>query len=302
MDKEIVFSREKAIEVIFENLFPAYFSHSQLFKYVHAGNGDAIQNNYIPEGVERGSLEHQIFLYFTNLMTYRNSSEVGFRQCVTLYEKYPFLFSEAILEIENEDVAEKLKESGNVHPNENAKRWKGSGMALFGHYDGNPVAIFEDIRSIDELMKKKRRKEKNIFPGLGPKLASLLALFYEELNLVPHIEGAFPVDVHIQAQCIGTKVAIFSGDINSTDLAEILRRRISDICYERNVSPLDLSHAMWFLGNKLCVACRRKKGTSELLCPIFKYCSGRPSTRKYRLKGKWGNIRERRMLPLFKES
>ena len=152
-------------------------------------------------------------------------------------------------------------------------------------------------------MKEKKKKGENVFPGLGPKLASLLSLFYEELGLMPHLKGTFPVDVHIMSQCIGTGIISFSnGYVNASALAEIIRKQMTELCYCSAIkTTLNISHAMWFLGNELCYKyCGRKiKGLPSLLCPIFDCCKGRPSTRIYRARGKWGREEKEKPLPLF---
>ena len=136
-DRNIVFDKDRAKEVILEKLYPAYEKQDGLYKYVHQKNGSAIQSRVFPKGMEKGSLEHQIWLFFTNLMTYRNSSLVGFRQCVWLYENYPEIFL-GNMEVDERELAQILKESGNVHPNANAHRWKGSGETLFENFSGDP--------------------------------------------------------------------------------------------------------------------------------------------------------------------
>lgn len=295
--KYLQFKKARANNCL-SKIYRAYQDKTYLFKFVHASNGDAPQHKYIPKGVRKGSLRHQIFLFFANLLTYHSQSDAGFKQCLEVYEKKPEFFTKKIWLIEEREIAKALNEVGFIYPFATAKRWHKSAQSLFLLYNGKPLKIFKDRESIDDIMKLNQEKGLNVFPGLGPKLMSLLNIFYHELGLMSCLKGSFPVDIHVQAECIGLSlVEIKKEVVNSTPLAEFLRVNISKICEEQKFKPLDLSHAMWFLGNRVCQFCHKRRAQSEYFCPVFKYCSGRVSTELYRTRGKWNMNGKSR--PLF---
>lgn len=126
---------------------------------------------------------------------------MGFQQCVMIYNKNPEFFKIDVCKKSLEEMQTVFKEVGFIYPNEAARRWLLSAKGLFGKYAGNPLAIFKS-GNIDSVLKEKGQGKKNLFPGFGPKLFSLLSLFYEELGLLYPIPDAFPCDIHVQAQCI----------------------------------------------------------------------------------------------------
>jgi hypothetical protein len=263
----------------------AYKERTHLFKYLKEGNLDAPQHKTIPEEITKGSVEHVLFLFFANLMTYSNSSDAGFLQAKELWENHNWAFSINSNAWLGRDIKRAIAAVGFVYPNALGVNWKRCSESLHSKYDGNPVLILHGMKSISEIMKIRKKD----FPGLGPKLFSLLALFYEELKLLPPMKGAFPVDLHIQNQCMGTGiVSDFTKDIiNSSRLAEFIRPRLYDACSVNGISTLDMSHAMWFTGNRLCQYCKHKRAAVQDLCPVVSKCSGRVSTKSYRSTGKW---------------
>lgn len=292
------FRKKKAIKVL-GMIAEAYTSETHLYKYCNAKNGDAPQHRHIPKGVGKGSREHLMYLFFANLLTYHSQSEQGFLQVKRVYEKQPEMFHPSIVLRERESVCRVLTEVGFIYPNEGGRRWHLSAEALFRYYAGDPLKIFQQSKSIDGLLEKvKHRKGRNLFVGLGPKLFSLLALFYEELGVINHIRGAFPVDIHVQAECIGLHlVDIGKRIVSTTPIAEFLRPRIWEVCRREGMSALDLSHAMWFLGNRVCYPlCHKKPAQAEVLCPVWEHCDGRISTKLYSTRGKWGYDKK---FPLF---
>lgn len=291
------FDKRRAKKLLIDRLFGAYYGETHLFKYVHAKNGDAPQHKYWPADVKKGSYEHQVFLFFATLLTYRSGSEEWFRQCAALFGRSRFMFFREVLEMDFKMIESHLRTAEFVHPAAAARYWKENARTLFNAYGGDPLKIFSN-GTIRGVMKLKKESRGNLFPGYGPKLLSLLALFYIELDLIDPVADAFPCDLHVQNQCISLGlVKAESNMIDAYKLADFLRINLSDLCNKNGVSALDLSHAMWFLGNRICIECNRKRRISERLCPIMDCCGGRISTLMYRKKGKWKT--EKDSLPLI---
>lgn len=289
---------KKRAEEILGIIYEAHMAHTHLFRWVHANNGSAPQQKYIPAGVEKRSLEHQRFLFFCSLMTYSSQSEQGVKQCVKVYAGWPELFNK---KVDGMTVLKDIfKANGFIYPNAIAQRWHGSNRTLFKKYEGEPLKIFYKKNSINEVLLEKAVKGKNLLPGFGPKIFSLLALWYEELGLVS-LADAFPCDLHVQNECLGLDIATSSETrFRTTGFAEFLREKISEVCREKGFKPLLLSHAMWFLGSLICIKCKKKPFQAKDFCPVYSFCSGRVSTRLYRSKGEWDiEVALPGKLPLF---
>ncbi len=286
MALKLIWDAEKARRLVLE-FHTAYQTHTHLFTNVHAMNGDAPQHKYLPADVSKGSPEHILFLFGATMLTYRSLSEMGFKQAVNLYEQKLYLFSRRAFDLSEKELYGIFKEVGFVHPSQVAKNWPRVVGELFQSYGGNPLAIFEKGVTIDGVVElKKGPKGTMLFPGFGPKLFSLLAIFYEELGVMPHVRGAFPVDLHVQRIFISSDVITGVGVMDAAVIAEFIRVRLSELCYELNIKPLDLSHALWFLGNKLCTKCDKVKGIKSG-CPVENMCAGGIPSLSYNKTGKW---------------
>lgn len=285
-NKGIVFYDNQA-RTVFKDALSTYIEHRMLYREFHAENGSAPQHWGIPNRVLSGSPEHLVFLYFTTLVTLRAESDAVFRQMVGLWQERQEFFQESVVSMEEKEIEETLRRIGYINPSQLAPRWKKCAQTLFQDLDGNPLRVFGGHQSIDAVMVAFKGQGKNRLPGYGPKLLSLLALFYRELGAIGDVDGAFPVDLHVQRICITTGIITGAGIVDSaTAVAEPLRREISRICAQERMDPLALSHALWFLGAKLCVQC--DKSATELLCPVHTHCSGGvTSTRIYHKKGRW---------------
>lgn len=291
------FDKRRAKRLLIDRLFGAYDYETHLFEYVHAKNGDAPQHKYWPADTEKGSCKHQVFLFFATLLTYRSGSEEWFRQCTALFDRNKDLFFRKVLEMDMKTIENHLRTAEFVHPIAAAKYWKENARTLFDVYGGDPLKIFSE-GTISGIIKTKRESKGNLLQGYGPKLLSLLALFYEELGLIKSISDAFPCDLHVQNQCISLGlVKAESNTVDAYKLADFLRINLSNLCNKNGVSALDLSHAMWFLGNRVCIDCNRRRRISERLCPIMDCCGGRMPTQLYRRRGKWNT--EKDSLPLI---
>lgn len=249
----------------------------------------APQNTCIPQGVAKGSREHISFLYFTTLITYAADSDMVFRQSLRLFGEKPSIFSEKLLGLGVKHVSRCLGEVGFIRPEQGALYWHGSGTTLFQEYQGDPLRLLA-VRSVDEFLLKKQALKKQCgeekLPGIGPKIFSLMALFFEELGLSREMPGAFPVDLHVQRFCISTGIAEGRGIVGAASFAEFLRPRIYEICRELGMRPLDLSHALWFLGNRVCTRCPLVEGL-QYVCPVASRCGGAIPSLIYSRKGKW---------------
>lgn len=61
--KSLTFDRDRAVAVL-GRMYAAYQLRQGLYEVRHSEKGDAPQDRFVPSGVERGSRDHAIFLFF----------------------------------------------------------------------------------------------------------------------------------------------------------------------------------------------------------------------------------------------
>lgn len=289
------FNEIRAHQVLRKRIYRAYTERTHLYSVFHTETQTAPQQRYIPKGIHPGSREHVVWLFFVVIMNVRSKSSFIFHRATILYERHPELFTEEVVRRSPEEIATILRQvSGFAYPNQWGRRWIHSAKTLFGEYGGNPLLIFKDAPTVEQFLKKKRESKRAWLNGYGHKIYSLFSLFCEELGLIPHTEGAIPVDEHLQRICLTTGVLeCFAEegesppDVIRADLiASFLRHELSEFSYSNGLSINDKAHALWFLGSQGCSNCSRLK-TLELICPVHDLCSGGLDTEEYTNKRIW---------------
>ncbi len=284
----LIFDQVRAVEVL-SMLSSAYLEQRMLYERVNSSLLSAPQQAHIPKDIIKGSRAHQIFLFFTTVITYASESDMGFRQSVDLYNRFPEYFGEELLHLDVSDVSTALLSVGFVRPNQGAGYWHGSGTSLYREFGGEPREFFS-VSGVDEFLQRKKQMSKKFgreaLPGIGPKIFSLMSLFFEELGIIPEMPGAFPVDLHVQRIMISCGIVQGSGRVPASEVAEFIRPRLYAHCVTHGIRPLDLSHALWFLGNRVCTVCRHVEGL-PMVCPVEQLCGGAIPSMIYGRKGLW---------------
>ncbi len=280
---EIVVDKERAREVL-GTLYGTYMRDGGLFRYVNR-HEHAPQRKHFPPGVKVASLGHRRWLYPTVMTDRREVSEQVYASHEHLAARYPELYTGDVLRMAPSEIEVLLRKERVGSPGQSAKYWPRCVETLFGEFGGDPLHLYWE-GSIDALLRFKRSRKMDPLPGFGPKILSLLSLFFEELGLMKMPPDAFPVDVHVQRFAISTGIIRCTGNVVNEHVEQVLRKLLCGFCLEEGWSPLELSHAIWFLGNRLCSGCYRNK-TVPMLCPVHGQCGGSISTLKYFKKGLW---------------
>jgi len=265
-------------------IFSDYLANKKLFTYVR--RSDAPQTKHCPEDIQKGSLKHAQWLFFAAMTDRREVSERVYAAHKQLWGKYEsLLYTRPLLPLITTatDIVSFLIEEGIGMPDTSSKSWVACSSTLFGELRGNPTKLYE-AGSIDAIVAQKDGAWH--LPGFGPKLLSLLALFYHEVDLIQLPKDAFPVDVHVQRFALSTGIVTTKEKISSTALEKILRPLLSTICHEEDWPILEVAHALWFLGNRLCTGCSRNS-ESAFFCPAYAACKGPVNTWGYFKKGAW---------------
>jgi endonuclease III len=247
---------------------------------------NAPQNTIFPEGVRKGDPLHMLWLFFAVMTDRRGQSFRVYEGHVRLWEKYRWLYTSEVAQADAKDVVDIVRREGlGLHSNI-IENWVRVAKTLFDVLDGNPLNIYESgsINSIVYPMKGDRRLD---LPGFGPKILSLLSMFYKEMKYMKIMPlDAFPVDVHVQRIAISTGILESSDGMIPNNYAEaILRFLICSLANRKDWSRVELSNALWLIGNRGCSGCYRRAIMSHF-CPVYDECNGAIDSGPY-YKGKW---------------
>lgn len=282
---EVVLDKERA-RCVLGALYESYRHEKKLFQHV-SRETHAPQQKYFPVGVSKGSAEHCRWLFFATMTDRREDSDRQYASHERLSQKAPELYTRDVIKMAPQEILGLLKSEKVGSPGQSARYWPRCAETLFEYFAGNPLHLYQEGGGrINGLLDFKRSKQGDRLPGFGPKILSLLSLFYEELGLLRMPEDAFPVDVHVQRFAISTGIMKSSGIVTNEVAERMLRPFLCRVVYEEGWSALELSHAIWFLGSRLCKGCYRSS-VSKLLCPVYDQCGGSISTTMYFRKGLW---------------
>lgn len=268
---------------LIDQLMSAYNFRRDLYQHIH--RVDAPQTVCRPSELVIGSQEHARWLFFAAMTDRREVSSQVYAAHRELWRNYADVLYNNPLDLlmDEESVVTLLREHKFGMPSTAAASWVACSKTLFFQLEGDPTRIY-DGTSIDGIVSKKKREWK--LPGFGSKILSLLAIFYAELEMIEMPVDAFPVDVHVQRFALSTGILSLKQEERNSTLERILRPLLSRICQERGWAPVEVAHAIWFLGNQLCTVC--SFGTqSRMYCPVYQDCGGAFTSLDYFKRGMW---------------
>lgn len=284
---------EERAERIIDNLRLKSARAMGLYQFVSRKN-DAVQRRFIPRGVTPGDLSHRRWLYPTTMTDRREESPRVYESHVQLQERFPQLYTQAAGEMQPSEIEKILRAHKVGSPAQSAGYWPRCVSTLYGVFGGEPLAMYERGGGlIDGVLKFKYESSQDPIPGFGPKILSLYALYLAELGLMRMPPDAFPVDVHVQRFVISTGIVKGRGELPSTRLEQIARPLLCRVSRQLAISPIELSHDIWFLGHHRCTDCYRSRDIPDL-CPVYDWCGGAIDTWAYYHKGKWFLDEQRR--------
>lgn len=278
-DNKIVLD-ESVAKLAMEKLYRQYTERKGVFSRL--SRSDAPQTVNRPSAIKIGSRQHAQWLFFATMTDRRDQSARVYQGHNRLWHNHPELYHQPIppllqADVELEKKLERAKISLAIG---SARNWFHCSQTLFARFEGDPVNVLR-IGSIDQIL----ASNINLL-GFGPKLLSLLAIFYQEIGLIALPEDAFPVDVHGQRFALSTGILACQQPIRSELIERKLRYLYAKICREQGWSVVEMSHAIWFLGNQLCTNCP-KDSVAENYCPVYKNCGGAVKSRGYFTRGIW---------------
>lgn len=253
---------------------------------------------YVPANIIPGGAEHKLFLFFAAATDMREVSGRVYEahRSLWLSERIGLFLDAGIppsRALYDEDACRfppmvfATHFAGRAIGNRNRTvlRWPVWSHTIWNVCGGDPTLLFMS-GGISELMEAKKKSDL-LIPGIGPKILSLMAVYFEELGM-DAVHDAFPVDVHIQRLALALRIVrprTLEPILNET-MEELLRPRIAVLCDKMGWSRIDLSSALWSHGNSLCGGCWENPHT-KILCPVFESCQGAYWSRPYFRSGLW---------------
>jgi hypothetical protein len=247
----------------------------------------------LPEGVEKGSLEHLLLITLTVSIDYqRDANALWAVSRKTLEDPDTrYLFDPASLhyirpkqiqqDMQKYGLSKKFKKDSHI--------WRTVGLTFLKKYDGNPLHFLEDcgwdskniLRRLKNDTHLYNGKEVPDFPYLrGDKIGPLWLRMLRDnvgiekllnLDLVP-----IPVDIHVARATLATGVVrgTFSGKLD--DLFDRVRQAWFNsverlLIKNRQMIALDVDEPLWHLSKYGCTKRDKKSGA----CPEIARCEAK---------------------------
>ncbi|MCF7843972.1 hypothetical protein K9M47_03700 [Candidatus Gracilibacteria bacterium] len=263
--------------IIFRSIFNAYLLRSHGFALYNAENS-APQVINKPKCVEIGDQRHLYWFTLVGMSDTRTTSSTLYPRFAEMFDRNPTLFKIGYIPTEKR-VTELFRKYRIALPVKQIKFFIERKRHLDLIFNGNPLEIYSDVKTIDELMLKlnhlkKKNGIKNIFPGAKRKVFTLLAMFLSEFAEFD-FEEVVPVDVWVQSIANSTHALSGEGVIDINKLEQMIRPVLVKV-FKNFKHHHGAASATWILGNKFCSNCHRTDVSNN--CPVFKLCDG-PSLR-----------------------
>ena len=246
-----------------------------------------------PHGVQRGSLEHLLFLTLTLSIDYQRdavalwqSSRQGFEETETRY-----LFDTKSL---HEASPRQITADMQIHrlskkPKKDAHIWRTVGVTFFKKWDGDPrnflescnwdsLAILEGLKNDTHIYNKRPVTDYPYLRGskIGPLWLRMLRdnAGIEQLKFLDKVP--IPVDIHVARATLAT--GVIRGNIRGQlhDLFEDVRTAWAESvkglnAKDRPMIALDVDEPLWHLSKYGCTYRDRENG----VCPVSAQCEVR---------------------------
>ena len=237
---------------------------------------DDLVENQIPDGVERLSKGHALFLFYTAANDHGVKSFRMYSRAKKLFSEQPNAFDPSWIVENFESVGDpKLVELtgecvGARYPRQAAKTWYLNSLKLIEEYDGDPRKLFRSTSDARVLIKRIKA-----FRGYGPKIGGMLlraavGLDFADVNALEEV--LVPVDIHDSRISFFTEILKLEdgnveGEIDYYGFVTEVQKILLDSCNSLGIKWLDTDRALWLIGSRGCVNKRCKE------CPFREFCT-----------------------------
>ncbi len=254
------------------------------------GRKDIMPENTIPKGVEKGSLEHMMFITLTISIDYQRdalslwgSSRKTFGDPDTKYLFDPQSLNETSVEKVVKDM-QKYKLSRKVK--KDADIWRTIGLSIYEKWGGDPFNFLQDCRWDALTILERLKNDTHLYNGRqisdypylrGEKIGPLwLRVLRDNLD-ISHIKNLdkvpIPVDIHIARATLALGVVKGHIKCRLNDLFECIREAwfggVKGLnANNRPMIALDLDKPLWYLSKYGC----KKRDKTSGYCPVSYDC------------------------------
>jgi hypothetical protein len=248
-----------------------------------------------PPGVERGSLEHVIFITLTVSIDYQRDAHELWAVSRAAYANPDARYLFVPQEVHEAGFAKfkaDLKDCGLARkPQNDARTWYTVAVTFLKKWEGDPRRFLDDcgwdgpivLRRLGEDTHPERSRQVPDYPFLrGPKIGPLWLRMLRDnvgLDLIGLDKVPIPVDVHVARATFTTGVLTGSYDGPVKDAFEEVRTAWRDAAVgllvgERPMIALDVDEALWHLSKFGCSPGRANDGKCSMrhACPAAAEC------------------------------
>jgi|YNPMSStandDraft_1061717.scaffolds.fasta_scaffold42755_1 hypothetical protein len=246
-----------------------------------------------PNGVERGSLEHLLFITLTVSIDYQRdasslwtNSRNTFDDPETRYLFNPKLlhetpFNKIIEDMQKYKLSKKLREDAHI--------WRTIGITFYKKWGGNPFNFLDDCSWDSVAILERLKTDTHLYNGRqvpdypylrGPKIGPLwLRMLRDNVSIAQlrNLEKVpIPVDIHVARATLATGIlrGQFRGRLD--EVFEYIRKAwfesVKGLSVKnREMIALDLDEPLWHLSKQGCTM--RDKTTGN--CPLYYRCEAK---------------------------
>lgn len=257
---KVILSRTRAF-VVFDKILDLYKRGA----YPYTLPAAELPQNRIPDELKEDKLAHARFLFYVcHHMRGMVRSITAFEQHLKMREEHPWMYvpEEASARSEEEILAA-LDGYLRVGAKVTARFWKENSERL-QWWGGDPRNLFDGVRNFKTLTDRVCNKKKlvngfhmNGFLGFQEKMASMLAYFLAEAELVPTFSFPPPIDFHHMRMAMATGVIRKHKSYKKTlryteDVVKPVRDVSAAYCRERGEDSILFANALWLYSLILC--------------------------------------------------
>lgn len=145
-----------------------------------------------------------------------------------------------------------------VQHKQTSEHWVENAKRMVERYDGNPLNIFENAATYQELVDRIRNDGKGGgFKGFQKKMTSMISYYYMANGLIPYKNHPLPVDFHVIRLSVSNELVKFdnlpeNGQIPFDATTDFLRDVFYDFADHHDISQLELCDVVWLFSRELC--------------------------------------------------
>jgi hypothetical protein len=257
---------EPLAELVLDRIWARYVSGEYPYNQSHVI--PLLPQTHLPPSLELGGSDEAWYWMIVCLWMRTTNTGTAAKQVAQLYEycathkgRNPFNPMIAAI-MKPQRVGALIKQVGLGLDDTAPEHWVENAIRLVMNWQGNPLRIFKDVTSYEEVAPRLMNDPaKRVgFAGFQHKMASMLLYFLSERELIAPFPFPPPIDFHLMR--IAAETGIIRREDGSTRLAysesdysrlgEILREMYFSYALRHGLPGNRFNDALWLLSKRLC--------------------------------------------------